>query len=89
MNFYGLSSSILTFFSAMLKTTMDTGIELIRAKRGAMSEIARQLGLSKQAVTQWERVPDSHLGRVSDIVQIPPWELRPDLYRSRDNSIVT
>ena len=36
---------------------MDKGIRLLRAKRGAMAAAAREVGVSRQAVAKWERVP--------------------------------
>jgi len=47
---------------------------------GGASELARQLGISRQAVGIWVMVPIKHLRAVSKITGIPRQQLRPDLY---------
>ena len=49
---------------------------------GGPSELARKLGISSQAVSQWERIPGERTLAVEDITGIPAHELRPDLYRA-------
>tara|TARA_R110000868_G_scaffold49026_4_gene158420 strand:- start:216 stop:407 length:192 start_codon:yes stop_codon:yes gene_type:complete len=50
------------------------------AATGSMSELARQLGLTRQAVGLWDKVPLKHLRAVSKMTGIPRQQLRPDLY---------
>ena len=47
---------------------------------GAAYHIAKALGISKQAVFHWKRVPDKHVIDVEKITGIPRYVLRPDLY---------
>ena len=47
---------------------------------GAAYHIAKALGISKQAVFHWERVPEKHVIDVEEITGIPRHVLRPDLY---------
>jgi DNA-binding transcriptional regulator YdaS (Cro superfamily) len=41
--------------------------------------IALKLGLSRQAVQQWRRVPGQHILAVSAFTKVPGHRLRPDL----------
>jgi len=47
---------------------------------GSLSELARQLGLTRQAVSHWDKVPIKYLRVVSEMTKIPREKLRPDLY---------
>jgi DNA-binding transcriptional regulator YdaS (Cro superfamily) len=49
---------------------------------GGVSELARQLGLTRQAVSFWDKIPIKHLRAVSKITGIHSRQLRPDLYES-------
>lgn len=55
------------------------------------AELARKLGITRQAVCKWRRVPDAHLRPLHKITGIPLHELRPDLYQPNptDKSDVT
>lgn len=59
---------------------MATGMELLRAKRGLLAQVARALGLTKAAVGRWERVPAERVVAVERITGISRKLLRPDLY---------
>jgi transposase-like protein len=45
-----------------------------------LAEIARALGITRQAITGWRAVPAEWVRQLSDVTGIPPWKLRPDLY---------
>lgn len=47
---------------------------------GGPTAVARHLSIVPSAVTQWERVPARHVGRVGALVGMEPHELRPDLF---------
>jgi len=47
------------------------------------AELARQVGVTRQAVWKWRKIPDQHLTKVHQITGIPLHELRPDLYQPR------
>lgn len=53
----------------------------IREVRGLASEVARGLGLSRAAISLWERVPAEVVVEVERLTDIPRERLRPDLYR--------
>lgn len=47
---------------------------------GGIAELARQLGVTRQAVSLWDKIPLKHLRAVSEMTGIPRQQLRPDLY---------
>jgi DNA-binding transcriptional regulator YdaS (Cro superfamily) len=56
----------------------------IRSKRGLMAKVARDLGISRSAVSLWKRVPAEYVVAVEDSTNIPREVLRPDLYQHRN-----
>jgi DNA-binding transcriptional regulator YdaS (Cro superfamily) len=58
-----------------------TALEQFLAKRGAVSELAKQIGISHGAVVQWRgRCPAERVVEVERATGIPREALRPDLY---------
>jgi pyruvate kinase len=57
----------------------DPTLEDIFARRGAITRIATELGISTAAVSQWKRVPDERVSDVARILGLPPTAIRPDL----------
>lgn len=45
----------------------------------SLSWLSRQLGLSRGATAQWDKVPEEHIARVAEITKLPPKVIRPDL----------
>ena len=60
----------------------DTKTPLKRAidAAGGLAGLAAPLGITIQAVSQWDEVPPLRVLAVSRISGVPPHELRPDLY---------
>jgi hypothetical protein len=56
-------------------------MKLLRDKRGMMARVARELRITRAAVTFWPRVPAERVIDVERISGIPREQLRPDLYR--------
>jgi DNA-binding transcriptional regulator YdaS (Cro superfamily) len=50
------------------------------ASYGTAAHLARQLGLSRQCVSQWEKVPLKYIRQIARDTQISPQKLRPDIY---------
>lgn len=52
------------------------------AKRavGGGSKLAKALGLTRQAIYQWDEVPSGHVLKVEEVTGVPRHKLRPDLY---------
>ena len=47
---------------------------------GGGSKLARALGLTRQAVYQWDSIPSDRVLRVEEVTGVPRHRLRPDLY---------
>lgn len=60
-------------------------IEVFRAM-GSATALAKALGVTRAAVSRWERLPLRHLGTVSKLTNIPRQKLRPDLYDAESNA---
>lgn len=54
-------------------------VEVIR-KVGSANELARQLGVTPQAISQWKRIPLERASEIARITGIPRAELRPDIW---------
>jgi len=53
--------------------------EVVR-RVGTKMELARQLNISRQAVSRWDQIPVAHVRKISEITKIPLKVLRPDIY---------
>lgn len=60
-------------------SAMDIQAEFSKT-RGLRVRLARELGITQGAISQWSRVPAERVLDVSRIADIPKEELRPDLY---------
>lgn len=58
----------------------ETGMSLIRSRRGLSAKIALGLGITRGAVAQWNAVPSEFVVRIEQITGLPREALRPDLY---------
>ncbi len=59
-------------------------MDRIRAIYGLSRQIADALGLSPSTVSEWRRVPAHHVQKVAEITGIPPEELRPDVFATKE-----
>jgi DNA-binding transcriptional regulator YdaS (Cro superfamily) len=57
----------------------DSVLERVYACVGP-HELGRALGITGQAVSQWDRVPPLQVLKVEQVTGIPRHELRPDIY---------
>lgn len=48
----------------------------------SLSWLANQLGLRRQSVAKWQRVPEEYLLQVEDLTGVPRELLRPDLFQT-------
>ena len=58
----------------------DEGLERAIEAAGGVRALARQIGVSQPAVSNWKRVPADRVLAVEAVTQIPRGALRPDLY---------
>jgi len=47
---------------------------------GTASALAKALGVSKQTISVWEKIPVKHIMQIAHETGIDPQELRPDIY---------
>jgi hypothetical protein len=47
---------------------------------GSASKLARELGITRQCVSQWRKIPLKHVREIARVTGIPPAVLRPDIY---------
>ena len=59
---------------------MEPALQMAKTKAGGDAKLARELGISIQAVWQWKRVPVTRVLDVERITGVPRHELRPDFY---------
>ena len=59
---------------------MSTPLERAIEKAGGLVKLAGALGVTKQAVSQWDEVPPLRVLAVERASGVPRHELRPDLY---------
>ncbi len=72
----------MSYFSIM-EESLQRALDIV----GGPTALGRYLGITKQAVSQWSRVPAERVLAVEDATDraVPCWELRPDLYRVPPN----
>lgn len=66
----------------MAASICSTSTVLAELRRHNLSNIARCLGVKKQAVSGWQQVPATRVRSVSEITGIPAWRLRPDIFEA-------
>lgn len=65
---------------ARRKALGGKGLELAIAKAGGGSALGRAVGLSRQAISKWQWIPDEYLNRVGRVTGLALKQLRPDLF---------
>jgi DNA-binding transcriptional regulator YdaS (Cro superfamily) len=60
----------------MRSEALDKAIQ----KAGGMSALAIELGISRQAISQWDEVPPLQVLAVEKASGVPRYELRPDIF---------
>jgi len=60
-----------------------TAIKQACKAAGGVVAVSRKLGLSRGAISQWDRVPARHALKFAALCRVPRSVVRPDLYPSR------
>ena len=60
-----------------------TGMDAVR-DRMPLARLAREIGITRGAVAQWEKVPAERIGDVSRVTGIAMDVLRPDLFQTNE-----
>jgi hypothetical protein len=58
----------------------DPVLSAIRDRKGLASELAQLVGITREAVWLWRRVPAQHARKVARYLKLKPYMVRPDLY---------
>jgi DNA-binding transcriptional regulator YdaS (Cro superfamily) len=51
-----------------------------------LARLAREIGITRGAVAQWDKVPGERLVSVSRVTGIPMERLRPDLFKEEEDA---
>lgn len=70
---------IIAGMSAVVKRT----VRLAVARLGSQTELGRRLGISRQAIDQWDTIPARHCLTLEEITGVSRHEMRPDIYGCR------
>ncbi len=60
---------------------MQAGLKRALEIVGGKTALAKHLGITKQAISQWSQVPPERVLAVEDATGVPCHEMRPDIYR--------
>lgn len=58
-------------------------MKLAIAAAGGLRPLARELGMSAPALSEWRRVHADRILQIEAVTKVPREKLRPDLYRPR------
>jgi DNA-binding transcriptional regulator YdaS (Cro superfamily) len=64
-----------------VKAKLSKGLTKIRTSKGLQSALAKHLGVTRQAISDWPAVPIDRLKDVEKFTGIPREQLRPDIFR--------
>ena len=62
--------------SPRLGRERDAVLTELLSRRGMVTYLAKELGISRSAVAQWYSIPDWHIPAISKILDIPQYQLR-------------
>lgn len=76
-----LDDAVNTCFTVDMKKTRtdEEGFALVLTKT-TRAEIARHLGIKKQNLTRWKKVPPHHVKGVSELTGLPREQILPSMY---------
>jgi len=60
----------------------DPGIIAVLIKMGNATAVAEALGVTRQAISRWKRIPIRHIPKISELTGLSVQQIRPDLFAS-------
>ena len=66
--------------AALTLLSLDDALDKAITAAGGAAALARHLGITSQAISQWDRVPVTRAAAVERLTGIPRAELRPDVF---------
>ena len=69
--------------SRIRDTRRDAVMKMIFARPGFASAIAKHLGVKHQSVSAWRRVPSTRVLELTEVLDMTPEQIRPDVFTSR------
>lgn len=67
---------------------MSSMTKIAIKRAGGAPLVARELGLTRQAITKWEEVPAKHVLAIERLSGVTRYELRPDIYGPHPGPLV-
>jgi DNA-binding transcriptional regulator YdaS (Cro superfamily) len=64
----------------MTKHRYDAGLQAAIKAAGSMTDLAKAIGITPSAVSQWDRIPQERVLDVEFATSVPREVLRPDIY---------
>jgi DNA-binding transcriptional regulator YdaS (Cro superfamily) len=72
--------------ATMAKPAMEAGIRAAIKAAGGKRAFARLLGITPQAIWQWDKVPAERILEIEQVTGVARERVRPDLYRITETS---
>lgn len=66
---------------------MNSALKKAIAIAGSSTALARQLGISRQAVEQWRDPPAKQVLRIEHLTGVSRYDLRPDIYGPKPRDV--
>ena len=65
----------------------DAILDDLLNRRGTGAKIATALGITPAAVSQWQRIPADRVTELARLLEMPAWQLRPDLFPAPEGKL--
>jgi pyruvate kinase len=65
----------------------DAILDDLLNRRGTGAKIATALGITPAAVSQWQRIPADRVTELARLLDMPAWQLRPDLFPAPEGKL--
>lgn len=65
----------------------DAILDDLLNRRGTGAKIATALGITPAAVSQWQRIPADRVTELARLLDMPTWQLRPDLFPAPEGKL--